>query len=49
MFRDIVQMSYLIIVTDVVLFFFLLFNSTLSAKRKSKFILCTIMSFVMVI
>ena len=49
MFRDIVQMSYLIIVTDVVWCFFLLFNSTLSAKRKSKFILCTIMSFVMVI
>ena len=49
MFRDIVQMSYLIIVTDFTLFFFLLFNSTLSANRKSKFMLCTIISFMMVV
>lgn len=49
MFKDIVQMSYLIIVTDITLFLFLLFNSTLSAKRKSKFLLCTVLSFIMVI
>lgn len=49
MFKDIVQLSYLIIVTDITLFLFLLFNSTLSAKRKSKFLLCTLLSFIMVI
>ncbi|WP_295084322.1 GGDEF domain-containing protein [Ruminococcus sp.] len=49
MFKDIVQMSYLIIITDITLFLFLMFNSTLSVKRKSKFMLCTLLSFIMVI
>ena len=48
MFKDIVQMSYLIIVTDITLLIFLIFNSTLAAKRKSKFIICTLISLVMV-
>ena len=49
MFKDIVQMSYLIIITDITLFLFLMFNSTLSVKRKSKFMICTLLSFIMVI
>ena len=49
MFKEIVQMSYLIIITDITLLLFLLFNSTLSVKRRSKFLLCTLLSFIMVI
>lgn len=45
--REIIQQSYLIIVANVTLLLFVLFNSTLAAKRKWCFLLAGIISLVM--
>ena len=49
MIREIVQMSYLIIVANISLFLFLTFNSTVSNKIKNLFLIGTAISLVMLI
>jgi len=49
MIRDVIQMSYLIIVANITLFLFLLFNSTVSTKIKYCFMAGTAISLVMLI
>lgn len=48
MLKEIVQMSYLIIVADITLFIFILFNSTITGKRKAAFIIACAITFVMI-
>lgn len=49
MLKDIIQMSYIIVVADITLLLFLLFNSTLSPKRKACFLFATIIALILVI
>lgn len=49
MIREIVQMTYLIIVANISLFLFLTFNSTVSTKIKNLFLIGTAISLVMLI
>lgn len=49
MLRDIIQMSYLILVADVTLLLFILFNSTFAPERRGGFLLSTSISLLMVL
>lgn len=49
MIRNVIQMSYLIIVANLSLFLFLIFNSTVSTKIKNYFMVGTAISLVMLI
>ena len=49
MLKDVIQLSYIIVVADVTLLLFLLFNSTLSPKRRACFILAAVIALVMVV
>lgn len=49
MIREVIQMSYLIIVANITLFLFLLFNSTVSNKIKHCFMAGTAISLIMLI
>ena len=47
MLKNIIQMSYIIVVADVTLVVFILFNSTINSKRKSPFLIACVISFLM--
>lgn len=49
MIKDIIQMSYLIIVANVTLLLFVLFNSTLNARRRAAFLVAGATSLVMIL
>lgn len=48
MLKEIIQLSYIIVVADITLLFFLLFNSTLTRKRRASFILAAVIALIMV-
>ena len=48
MIKDMIQMSYLIVVAGVTLFIFLFYNSALTAKRKLAFLIGVIISLMMI-
>ena len=49
MLKEVIQMSYIIVVADITLLFFLLFNSTLSPRRRACFVLASVIALVMVV
>lgn len=49
MLKNLIQFSYLTVITDITLLLFLLFNSTLAPKRKFRFLLATVISIMMVL
>jgi diguanylate cyclase (GGDEF)-like protein len=49
MFKEMLQMSYLTFVADITLILFILYNSTLSKKRKSVFLCSSLISLVMTV
>ncbi len=46
--QEVIQDSFLIIVSDVTLLFFILYNSTLSAKRRGAFLICVCITLIMI-
>lgn len=48
MIKNLIQLSFLTVVTDITLFLFLIFNSTLASKRKFRFLLAAGISLMMV-
>lgn len=49
MLKEVIQLSYIIVVADVTLLLFLLFNSTLSPKRRACFISAAIIALILII
>ena len=49
MAKELIQMSYLIIVADITLFLFIYFNSTLNYVRKSAFLIANVIASIMIV